>query len=193
MFVTLRYVGSYRRRITWNSMGECFCYVVNPGETFDVPASQAKNAAGAAPVEEVGPNRKKKVKRIRKIVEKESSEVVTKDDELVFEKQDRLDPFENCEADGEEVVIELDEDDPTEELLNEEQEEEVVEEEATEEVVTDKGTDVTDKGTDFVPWNKRDLCKYIIEHSAEELKESTLMRNGKDTLIAMCVALEESL
>ena len=102
MMAKLRYVGTYKRKITWNSMGECFSYTIYLGDVIHVPASQMNNARGFAPFEVVpnGKKKKKTVGTVRKIFEKESSEVITAKDEKVFQKQDKLDPFEKYEKDG---------------------------------------------------------------------------------------------
>jgi len=212
MVVSLRYVGTYRRRITWNSMGQCFCYVVNPGDIIDVPASQANNAKGAAPLVEAKLHATK-AKRIKKIFEAESTEVITPSDEEVFEKQDKLDPFAGCKSDGQEVVIEEETEvvEDKKEVVEAgevvaEQEPEITEDvqkevenefENLDKAFPQEFLDKLDKDivpdTDFASKNKSDLADYIIAHSQEELKKYVLLKEKRDTLIKMCVDLESSL
>jgi len=203
MFVSLRYNGTYKRRITWNSMGECFSYVVRPGEIIEVPATQVKNAQGTAPLTLVKKKSKKGVKVIRKIFEREASEVVTEEDKEVFKKQDKLDPFAGYEGDGREVEIEIEDDEPEEELLQEEEEaaEEEVEEpeDAEEEVAEEVAKEVVEEedvekkpDTDFAALNKKQLVAWLL-NNGNGGKEYKLMKEKRDTLIKMCVDLEASL
>lgn len=193
MFTTLRYMGVNRRKITWNSMGQCFSYTVSPGEPVDIPTSQVNNAKAVAVLVEVEDKKRKhgRVRKIRKIIEGESSEVVTESDEAVFQKQDRLDPFANVEASGQEVEIEIEEDEETKDVeILKEEEEEVAEQDEV--VVEEDDEESEDGNTDFASKNKKELAAYLIDNN-KELKEYVLLKERKDTLIAMCVDLEASL
>ena len=117
MFAVLRYVGTYKRRISWNSMGKAYSYVVSPGQLLQIPYSQMMNAKGAAPFEELEVREGKHVRKVRRLVEKESTEVVTESDEDVFEKQDKLNPFDGVETDGTSVEIKEATPEPKEELF----------------------------------------------------------------------------
>jgi len=205
MFVSIRYVGAFKRRISWTSMGQCYSYNVVPGETIDVPISQVNNAKGCAPFEDgLKKNRKHKVRKVRKLFEKESTEVVTKEDENLFIKQDKLGLVSDEDEDEEvlpSVVIEMD-DDPeptTEEIIAVvqnviEEETEDVEIEVEEEEVSEEGSVEEGNDTDFVALTKAELADYIIANDkANESSKTALLRERKDTLIAKCVQLESSM
>lgn len=210
MYIQLRFVGTSKKRVTWNSMGECFVYVVEPGEVISVPVSQANNAKAIGPFVEVHEKtqnvkrKKNPVAKVKKIFEKESSEVVTESDVEVFTKQNKLNPFEKYETLDERIEIpEESEETDIQDISFEDDEEdkseedaditEVTEEEKEEENSEEEDREVTEtQNTDFSTFNKSQLADWLIEHGVDETS-TQLMKNKRDTLISMCVNKEKTL
>lgn len=187
VYQTLQYNGTYKRKITWNSMGQCFSYNVCPGDIIDVPASQARNAMGAAPFTKVK-SKVTKPKKVRKTSEKrvKESEVAV---EETFDVEDLVDPFE--------VEIEVDvEEDTVEEVMEPEVvvEESIVEEtpEVVEEIEVVNEVEEDQPNTDFASMNKTELAEWLIANGIEDTVDE-LKKNLKDTLIKMCVDKEATL
>jgi hypothetical protein len=177
VYQSIRYNGTYKRKITWNSMGQCFSYNVCPGDVIDVPMSQYRNAMACGPFTKVK-TKVTKPKKVRKTSEYVSNEPeVAQEETLVIE--DVVDPFE--------VEVEIDDEDVAEEAFVEP---EFVEEPATE---VEEVVEVEEKpNTDFAAMNKTELSQWLIDNGVEGTVDE-LMKNLKDTLITMCVEKEATL
>ena len=181
MFTQLKYTGTYPRKITWNSMGECFSYNVHPGDIISVPSSQARNAQASGTFDVVS---QKSVnhgaKIVRKFFEKEASESLSESDVQLLQDQSKLSPFAKVGT-NEEVEIEI-EDVPVTKPAAVLDKPVLVK--PVQFIVEDKSLVKND--TDFASKTKKELVAWLIQNGSTE-KDYVLLKEKKDTLISLCV------
>jgi hypothetical protein len=103
MNVTMKFKGSIKTKAVWTQMGKTYSYILIPEDTVEVPEDQIKNIQGFGSftiVKGVDP-----IKDVEPIIEEESSAVITKIDEAVFDEQVVVEEVEE----EEEVVVVVEE------------------------------------------------------------------------------------
>ena len=109
--VKLKYIGISKKRATWSSMDKTYSYNLIPGKVLELPEEQVSIISGFGSFQ--------KIKTVETMIETESTEVITPEDEAVFKEQEvnipevqyENEPTIDGQGPSNEVIEEVEEDD----------------------------------------------------------------------------------
>jgi hypothetical protein len=169
----VKYNGTNKAKVSWNSMGKAFSYNVRPGEVIAIPDDQVNNIRAAGSFSIISAPNMGKPKVIKKVIKKETPikvvkpvPVVEPDPEPVEEPVE--DAFEDIDTESETKVLSsaVEDVEEGEDLVDTEEEE--------------------DKSVDYTSIRKSDL--------KDMCKERGLHISGnRDDLIARLVAFDKGI